>query len=85
VVFLVEVAFVLVSAVCIALEEVHQFLCASSVSVDSFQCRFGKEGSRQCDFHKPLPGVVSSQLSPFYAQEIQHPGSSLLRLLHEVS
>ena len=58
----VEVAFVLVSAVSVGLEEVHLFLCAFSMSVDSLLCHFGKDGSRQIDFHKPLPGVVLSQL-----------------------
>jgi hypothetical protein len=60
-------------------------LCTSRVSTDSLRCHFSKEGSHQFDFHKPLLGVVLLQLSPFYAQEIQHPASSLPRLLHEAS
>jgi len=60
----VEVALVLVSAICVGLEEVHPCLCASSVSVDSLQWHFGKNGSRRYDFHKPSPGVVLSQHSP---------------------
>ena len=83
--FRVEVSLVLVSAVWVGLEEECPCLRASSVSVDSWQCHFGKEGSRQFDFHKLLPGVVLLQLSPFYAQEIQHPASSLPGLLHEAS
>ena len=83
--FRVEVAIVLVSAVCVSLEQMHPFLCASSVSVDSSLCHFGKEGSCQLDFHKPLLGVVPLQLSPFYDQEIQHPASSLLGLLCAIS
>jgi hypothetical protein len=35
----------------------HPCLCASSVSVDSLWCHFGKEGSYPCDFHEPLLGV----------------------------
>ena len=80
-----EVASVLVSAVLVGLEEVHPFLGASSMSVNSSLCHFGKEGSRQFDFNNPLPGVILSQLSPFNAQEIQQPASSLLGLLCEVS
>jgi len=83
--FRVEVALVLVSAVWVELEEVRPCLCTSSVSVDSWGWRFGKEGSRQFDFHKPLPGVILLQLSPFYAEEIQHPASSLPVLLQEAS
>jgi len=83
--FQVEVASVLVSAIWVGLEEVRLCHCASSVSVDSWRCHFGKEGSRQFDFDKPLPGVVRLQLSLFYAQEIQHPASSLPGLLREAS
>ena len=83
--FWVEVAIVLVLAVWVGLEEVRPCHCASSVSVDSWRCHFGKEGSRQFDFHKPLPGVVVLQLSPFHAQEIQHPAISLPGLLREAS
>jgi len=83
--FRVEVALVLLSAVWVGLEEVRLCLCASSVPVDYWQCHFGKEGSRQFDFDKPMPGVVQWQLSPFYAQEIQHPASSLPGLLREAT
>jgi hypothetical protein len=51
------------------LVEVRRFLCASSVSEDSFVYHFGKEGSRLYDFCKPLPGVFPSQPSPSDAQE----------------
>ena len=83
--FRVEVALVLVLAVWVGLEEVRPCLSASSVSVDSWRCHFGKEGSRQFHFHKPLPGVIPLQVSPFHAQEIQHPASSLPGLLREAS
>ena len=83
--FRVEVALVLVSAVLVRLEEVRPCLCASSLSVDTLRCYCGKEGSRQFDFHKPLPGVVLLKLSPFYAQEIQHPTSCLPGLLCKAS
>jgi hypothetical protein len=57
---------------------VHLFLCVSSVSADSLRCHFGKEGSRAFGYDEALPGVFVSQPSPFYAQETQHPASSLL-------
>ena len=82
--FLVDVVLVLVSAISVRLEEVHPCLWTSRVYVDSSRCHFGKEGSHRLDFHTPSLGVVLSQLSPFYAQEIQHPASSLPRLLCEV-
>jgi len=82
--FRVEGALVLVSALSVGLEEVDLFLCASSLSEDSSMCHFGKQGSSPFDLHKPMSGVVISQLSSFYAEEIQEPGSSLLGLLHEV-
>ena len=69
--FRMDVVLILVLAVCVRLEAVHLCHCASSVSVDSLRCHFGKEGSRQFDFLKPSPGVVLLQLSPFYAQENQ--------------
>jgi len=83
--FWVEVAWVLVAPVCVGLEEVRPCLCASRVSVDSLRCHFGKEGGRRFGFHKPSPGVIILQLSPFYAQQIQHPTSSLPGLLRKVS
>jgi hypothetical protein len=46
--------------------------------VDSLQCHFGKEGSRTFGFDEALPGVFVSPPSPFYAQETEHPASSLL-------
>jgi len=47
--------------------EMHEFLCASSVSADSLLNHFSMEGSWPYDFYKPLPGVILSQPSPFYA------------------
>jgi hypothetical protein len=64
--------------------EVYQCLSASSMCVDSLLCHFGKEGSRLCDFHEPLPGVFSSQCLSWYAQENQCTASSVLRLRREV-
>jgi len=65
------------------LQEVHPFLCTSSESADYLVCHFGKEGSRQLDINKPLPGVFPSQPSPFDAQETQLPASSLHGLQHK--
>jgi len=73
------------ASVVLVVVEVHQFLCASSESVDSLLCHFGKEGSRPFDFPEPLLGVFLSQPSPCYAQETQHPASSLLELWRVVS
>jgi len=81
----VEVALVLVSAVSVGLEEVHSCLGAASVSVDYLRCHFGKEGSCQFDFDKPSPGVILSQVSAVYAQDIQHPASSHPGFVREVS
>jgi len=75
--FPVEMAPVLV--------EVHASLCASSLSVDALLCHFGKEGSCPCDFHKQLPVVYLSQPSPFHAQEIRHPVSSVFGRLCDLS
>jgi hypothetical protein len=74
----VEVESPLESALCFGLGEVRQFLCVSSVSADSLRCHFGKEGSRAFGYNEALPGVFVSQPSPIYAQETQHPASSLL-------
>jgi len=52
--------------------------CVSSMSVDSLRCQFGKEGSRTFGFDEALLGVFLSQPSPCYAQDTQHPASSLL-------
>jgi len=60
------------------LEEVRQFLCASSGSPDSLLYHVGMEGSGPYDFCKPLPGVFPSEPSPSDAQETQHLTSFLL-------
>ena len=73
-----EVESALESALCVGRGEVHVFLCLSSMSADYLQCLFGKEGSRAFGYDEALPGVSVSQPSPFYAQETQHPASSLL-------
>jgi len=65
--------------------DVHPRLCTSCESVDSLLCHFGKEGSHPFDFPEPLPGVIPSQPSACYAQETQHPVSSLLELRRVVS
>jgi hypothetical protein len=66
------------------LVELWRFLCASSVTADSWLCHFGMEGSRQFDFYKPLPGVFLSQPSPFNDQETQLLASFLLKFQLEV-
>ena len=38
-------------------EEVHLCHCASSESVDSLLCQFGKEESHPFDFPEQMPGV----------------------------
>jgi len=43
-----------------------------------FAVPFGMEGSRTFGFDEALLGVFVSQPSPCYAQETQHPTSSLL-------
>jgi len=74
----VEVESALASALCVGRVEVHLFLSVSSVSADSLQCHFGKEGSRTFGFDEVLLGVFVSQPSPCCAQETQHPASFLL-------
>ena len=66
------------------LVEVHQLLCASSMSVDSSRCHFGKESSRPIPFHEPLPGNFLSQSSVVCARETELPTSSHLGLQCEV-
>ena len=73
------------SAVCIGWAEVHLYLCVSSASVDSLGCHVGKKGIRVSGFDKASPGVLLTQPSPCYAQEAQHPASSLLGPWHVVS
>jgi hypothetical protein len=48
------------------------------MSADSLRCHFGTEGSQTFGFDEALPGVFVSQPLPVYAQETQHPVSSLL-------
>jgi len=55
------------------------------MSVDTFLCHFGKEGSHPFDFHQPLLGILLSQPSPCCARETPHPASSLPGLRREVS
>jgi hypothetical protein len=57
------------SALCVGRVEVHLFLCIASMSADSLQRHFGKEGSWTFGFDEVLPGVFVLQLSPFCAQE----------------
>jgi len=49
--------------------DVHLCHCASSQSVDSLLCQFGKGDSRPFDYPESLPGVFLSQPSPSYARE----------------
>jgi len=67
-----------VRTLCFGRVEVHMILCISTVYADSFRCYFGKEGSRTFGYDEALPGVFVSQPSPCYAQETQHPTSSIL-------
>jgi hypothetical protein len=53
--------------------EVHQSICASSVTVDDLRCHCGKEGSCPFDFREPLLGVFRLHTSPCNAWETQHP------------
>jgi hypothetical protein len=78
VVFPEEVALALDSARCVGWQEVHLFLGVSSVSADSLQGHFGKEGIRPRDFDEAYPAVFLSQPSPLSDQETQHSASSLL-------
>ena len=80
-----EVELALESALCISRGEVKLFLCVSSESADSLRCHVGKEGSRTFGFDEALLGVSVLHPSPFYAQETQHPASSLLGPRREVS
>ena len=66
------------SALGVSRVEVHLFLCIPIVSANSVRCHFGREGSWPFGFDGALPGVCVSQPSPFWAQETQHPASSLL-------
>jgi hypothetical protein len=81
----VEVESVLDSALCVRRGEVHLFLSVSIVSADSLRCHFGKEGSPTFGYDEALLPVFVLQPSPFYAQETQHPTSSLLRPRRVVS
>jgi hypothetical protein len=67
------------------LVELHQFVCASSMTPDSWLYHLGMEGSPPVDFYKSLPGVLLSQTSPRYTQPTKHLASSLLSLLLKVS
>jgi hypothetical protein len=48
------------------------------MSANCLWCDVGKEGSQTFYFDKALPSVFVLQLSPCYAQQSQHPASSLL-------
>jgi hypothetical protein len=81
--FQIELAFwaedvsALLLSVCIGGVEVHLFLYSSSMSADSLQCHFNREGIHQFDFDEALLGVFLSQPLPFYDQVTQHPTFSL--------
>jgi hypothetical protein len=59
--FWVEVALVLV--------KVHPFLSAATMYAECLLSHVGKNVSNLFDFYKLLPGVVTSQPLPVYAQE----------------
>jgi hypothetical protein len=67
------------------LVELHQFVCASSMTPDSWLYHLGMERSPPVDFYESLPGVLLSQTSPRYTQLTKHLASSLLSLLLKVS
>jgi len=79
----VQVAFQ--ASVAPVVVQVHPCLCASSESLDSLLCQFGKEDSHLFDFPEPLPGVFLSQPSPSYARETQYHATSLPELLRMVT
>jgi hypothetical protein len=69
---------------CIGLVKELPYLCASSVSGDSSLSHFGEEDSGVRGSDESLPGVFTSQSSPFYAPDTEHTSSSLLWLQHKV-
>jgi len=73
------------AAVAPVLVEVHLFLCAASVSRDSFRYHVGNKGSHPFDFHEAFSGVFLSQSLPCYSQQTQHLTSSLLGFRRAVS
>jgi len=83
-VFWAEVALVLVLAVCVGWVKVHQSLCTSSVSANSFGWSFGSDGSHPCGFDEAQLGFFPSQSSPVYAQDTQLPAYTLPILRCEV-
>jgi hypothetical protein len=76
---------VVLSAACIGWVEVHLFLCVCSMSHDSLQCHFAKEGNRPYGVDEAEPGDLLSQSLPFDARENQHLVSILLGFRREVS
>jgi hypothetical protein len=89
--FQIELAFwaedvsALLLSVCIGGVEVHLFLYSSSMSADSLQCHFNREGIHQFDFDEALLGVFLSQPSVYHALKTQHSASSVLGHVCEVS
>jgi len=73
-----EVQSALECTLCIRRVEVNLLLCVSSLSADSWQCHIGKTGSRMFGFDEALQGVFVLQSLHFYAQQTQHPASSVL-------
>jgi len=69
----------------LVLMEVCPFVYAFSISAGSLLCHFGKKCSWQVDIHKPLPHVLLSQPSLFYAEETQLPTTSPLAVQLEVT
>jgi len=83
--FRVNVASVLVPAAKVVLVEVHVCRCISSVSGDSVQCHFCKEGSHLSDFPKAMWGAYPALPSHCIALQTQLPTSSLLGFPPKVS
>jgi len=83
--FCMEMALVLVLAVCIGQAVLQPFLCVFSESADSMRCHFGHEGIRSFRYNKASLGIFELPPVSFYAHGTQLPASSLLGLWYKVS
>jgi len=79
----VDEVWVPMLAVQVELVELHQCLCACSISGDSVLFQFGKEGRCPVDFPKAWQGVFPLSSSHFSAKETQLPTASVVGLWHE--
>jgi hypothetical protein len=67
------------------LVEVHPYLGVYTMSVDSLQCNYDKEGSSPFDCRRPSPGVIRPEASTGYSRETENTAYCLLGALREVS